>query len=413
MLTDTQCRKATCPAGSPRLRIYDGGSLYLEVAPTGSKRWFFKYYPDGKEDRKALGVYPAVTLKAARQARDDARRSRGDGTHLGQQRKAEKLAQAVNTATTFEAVAREFHATKVKVWSVTHAAQWMRCMEKDVFPRVGSLPLADLKASHLLDTLKRVQARGATRMGHDLREWCGQVFGFGVATGRCDRNPAADLRGALEPYTERHMSAVLDPGKAGELMRAIDAYAGQPTTRAALVLSALTFQRPGNIRAMEWTEIDAAAALWTIPAAKMKRPIAGKINGKPHLVPLSPQALTVLADLRPLTGHGRYVFPCQLTGERPMSENTVRTALRRMGYSNADMTPHGFRAMARTLMGDHAPGIAADVIEAQLAHGKSGPLGMAYDRTEYPQQRRAMMNTWADYLDMLRTGAIVLPFKAA
>ncbi|MEQ1683481.1 MAG: integrase arm-type DNA-binding domain-containing protein [Burkholderiaceae bacterium] len=413
MLTDADCRNAACPAGLKRLRLTDAGGLYLEVSPAGSKRWFWKFYPDGKESRLALGSYPGVKLKAARVARDDARKTRQGGTNPVQARKADKLAKATSSATTFEAVARELHTTKASGWSTTHAKQWLRCLEKDVFPRVGSLPLVDVSAPLLLDTLRKVEARGAVRMAHDLREFCGQVFRYGIATGRCERNAATDLRGALTPYTEKHMAAVLEPIKAGELLRAIAAYAGHPATRAALALSALLFQRPGNIRAMEWVEIDTEAALWTIPADKMKRTVGGKVNGRPHLVPLSPQALAVLAELRPLTGSGRYVFPSLLSGERCMSENTIRSALRRMGYSNDEMTPHGFRAMARTLMIERLPGMSADVLEAQLAHGKSGPLGMAYDRAEFMEQRRVMMSAWAAYLDSLRAGAKVIPFKAA
>jgi integrase len=191
-------------------------------------------------------------------------------------------------------------------------------------------------------------------------------------------------------------------------MRSIDAYTGQPVTRTALLLSALTFQRPGNIRAMEWAEVDMAASMWTIPAQKMKRTVHSKINGRPHLVPLAPQALAALEEIRPLTGHGRFVFPAMTGGEKCMSENTVRVALRRMGYSNDDMTPHGFRAMARTLMVENLPGVSADVIEAQLAHGKSGPLGAAYDRAEFMLQRRELMKRWGDYLDRLRAGAQVI-----
>lgn len=208
------------------------------------------------------------------------------------------------------------------------------------------------------------------------------------------------------------MAAVLEPVAAGALMRSIAAYDGQPVTRAALMLSALLFQRPGNIRMMEWAELDVDGALWSIPATKMKRTVAGKTNGRPHLVPLARQAIAILQDLQPLTGHGRFVFPSLLTGERPMSENTVRTALRRMGYDNDAMTPHGFRAMARTIMVEKL-NVAPDVIEAQLAHGKSGPLGAAYDRAEFMEQRRTMMHLWADYLDTLRSGAKVLPFKAS
>ncbi len=413
MLTDPKCRNATCLPDQKKRRLTDSGGLYLEVSPAGSKRWFWKFYPQGKESRLALGSYPEVNLKAARQARDDARKLKQAGTNPVQQRKAEALAKATSNATTFEAVAREFHGTKSPTWSASHSTQWLRCCENDLFPHLGSLPLAAVSAPLLLETLRKVQKRGALRLAHDLREFAGQVFRFGIATGRCAGNPAADLRGALEPYTEKHMAAVLEPAKAGELLRAIEGYSGQPTTRVALVLSALLFQRPGNIRMMEWAEIDADEALWTIPPDKMKRSKAGKLNGRPHLVPLAPQALALLAELRPLTGHGRYVFPSLLTGERPMSENTIRGALRRMGYSNEEMTAHGFRAMARTLMIERLPGIPADVIEAQLAHGKSGPLGMAYDRAEFLDQRRAMMKAWADYLGRLRSGAQVLSFKAA
>ena len=413
MLTDTECKKASCPAGLKRLRMADGGGLYLEVSPAGSKRWFWKFYPEGKESRLALGSYPVVTLKAARTARDDARKTRQSGTNPVQQRRADKLARATSNATTFEAVAREFHTTKAPGWSSSHAKQWLRCMENDMLPWVGSLPLTEVSAGLLLQTLRRVEARGVTQLPHDLREWAGQVFKHGIATGRCERNPATDLIGTLTPHTVKHAAALLEPTEAGALLRGIDAYAGQPRTRAALVLSALLFQRPGNIRAMEWAEVDVDAALWTIPSDKMKRTKHGKVNGRPHLVPLAPQALAVLAEAQPLTGHGRYVFPSLLTGERCMSDNTVRTALRRMGYANDDMSAHGFRAMARTLIAERLGAISSDVVEAQLAHGKSGPLGMAYDRAEFMDQRRTMMTAWANYLDILRAGALILPFKAA
>lgn len=412
MLTDPACRNAACPEGKPRHRLADAGGLYLEVAPNGSKRWFVKYRFGGKERRLAVGSYPGVTLKAAREARDAARKTREAGTDPVQQRKAEKLVRAVSSATTFEAVARELHGTKSGSWSEHHGAQWLRCLEKDLFPWLGSLPLTDVSAPMLLDTLRRVEKRGTIRMAHDLREYAGQVFRYGIATGRCERNPAADLRGALTPFVVKHAAAVLDPVDAGKLLRAIDDYAGQPTTRAALALSALLFQRPGNIRAMEWAEVDADAGMWTIPAAKMKRTMHGKLNGRPHLVPLAPQALAILAELRPLTGHARYVFPSLLTGNRCMSENTVRTALRRLGYGNEDMSAHGFRAMARTLIAERLPGVGVDVVEAQLAHGKSGPLGMAYDRAEFMDQRRALMTAWADYLDRLRVGADVVRLEA-
>jgi len=413
MLTDADCRNATCPPDLKRRRLTDAAGLYLEVSPAGSKRWFWKFYPNGKESRLALGSYPEVSLKAARLARDDARKTREDGINPVQKRKADKITNAASSATTFEVVAREFHESKASGWSETHAAKWMRGMEKDVFPRIGSLPLASITAPILLDVLSRVEARGAGETARKLSEAMGQVFRRGMVTGRCDRNPADGLAGELRPVTVKHMAAVLDPLKVGELMRGIDGYIGQPVTRAALALSALLFQRPGNVRMMEWSEIDLDAALWSIPAMKMKRTVHGKVNGRPHLVPLSAQALALLKDLQPLTGAGLYVFPSLLTGDRPMSDNTIRSALRRMGYTTEEMTPHGFRAMARTLIIERLPGISPEVIEAQLAHGKSGPLGMAYDRAEFMEQRQQMMQTWADYLDKLRVGAQVIPIRAA
>lgn len=402
MLTDADCRNATCPPEKKRLRLTDAEGLYLEVTPSGAKRWFWKFYPDGKESRLALGAYPRLTLKKAREARDESRADHKAGTNPAQERKRRKLAERAAGVNTFEAVARELHETKASGWSPQYATRWLERMEKDLFPAIGAQPLRDITAPVLLDVLRRVERRGAMETAHTLRQTAGQVFRYGIQTGLCDRNPAPDLQGALKPLKVKNMAALLEPGQVGELMRAIDAYTGQPVTRAALLMSALTFQRPGNIRAMEWAEADLAGAMWAIPAAKMKRTVDGKINGRPHLVPLAPQALAVLEELQPLTGHGRFVFPA-LTGQgKPMSENTVRQALRRMGYSNDEMTPHGFRAMARTLMVEQLPDVSADVIEMQLAHGKTGPLGSAYDRAQFMQQRRALMSRWADYLDSLR-----------
>jgi integrase len=422
MLTDTACRNAKCPPDKARARFADAAGLYLEVTPNEAKRWFWKYRFGGKEKRLALGNYSEagsktviVSLKDAREARDEARRVLKTGTDPVQRRKADAAIKTLAAATTYEAIARELHGVKSKSggWSKGHAAQWLRAQEVHLFPRIGSLPLVDVTAPMLLEALRRVEARGTIRTAHDLREYAGQVFRYGVATGRCSANPAADLRGALTPFAEKNMAAVLEPGRAGELMRAIEGYTGHPITRAALELSALLFQRPGNIRMMEWAEVDLDGGMWTIPSAKMKRTTHGKLNGRPHLVPLAPRAVTILRELHALTGHGRYAFRSLLTGERPMSENTIRAALRRMGYSNDEMTAHGFRAMARTLMAERLPGIEVDVIEAQLAHGKSGPLGTAYDRAEYMEQRRRMMTTWADYLDQLRRGAEVISIKAA
>ena len=411
MLTDADCRNATCPPDVKRRRLTDSGGLYLEISPAGAKRWFWKFYPDGKESRLALGAYPGVSLKAARMARDEARKAREGGANPVQVRKAERLATSASSATTFEAVAREFHQSKAPGWSTSHAERWLRLVEKEALPYIGTLPLTAITAPLALDVLRKVEKRGACETAKKLSECLSQVFRHGIATGRCERNPIPDLRGALKPVTVKHMAAVLEPAQAGALLRACAGYMGQPVTRVALVFSALVFQRPGNVRAMEWAEVDFDGAMWAIPAAKMKRTVHGKVNGRPHMVPLSRQALALLEELKPLTGTSGYVFPSVRTGQRPMSENTIRAALRGMGYSNEDMTPHGYRAMARTLMAERL-GINTDVLEAQLAHGKSGPLGMAYDRAEFMEQRRQMMQVWADYLDALRDGAQVLPFKA-
>lgn len=411
MLTEITCKAASCPDDKPRVRLADAGGLYLEVTPNGAKRWFWKYRFDGKEKRLSLGSYPEVKLKEARLARDDARKVLSQGSDPVQRRKIEKATARVNSATTFEKVAREFHGFKVKEWSEAHSTKWLRLQEVNLFPWIGPLPIAEITAPLLLEQLRRVEKRGKNETAHSLRQYAGQVFRYGMATGRCTQDPAHALRGALQAVIVKHMAAVLEPAQAGELLRAIDAYHGQPATREALLLSALLFQRPGNIREMEWAWVDLEGGMLTIPAASMKRTKQGKINGRPHLVPLAPQAVECLKRMQSHSGSGRYVFPSLLTGERPMSDNTVNTALRRMGYTNSEMTAHGFRAMARTILGEHLE-TDPEVIEAQLAHGKSGPLGMAYDRTTYIAQRRKMMLEWADYLDRLRLGADVIPLRA-
>ena len=413
MLTDPDCKNAKCPTEKKRERLTDGGGLYLEVSPTGAKRWFWKFYPEGKESRLALGSYPAVTLKAARNARDEARRARQSGTNPVQARKADKIAKAASNATTFEAVAREFHGVQKAGWSEGHASKWIRMNELYLFPHLGTLPLSSIKVPALLATLRKVEKKGILSTAQDLQQMAGQVFRYGVQAGYCERNPAADLKGALKPHVAQHFAAVLDPVEAGGLLRAIDGYTGQPTTLAALQLSALFFQRPGNIRAMEWTWLDLDKAMLTIPPSDMKRKKHEKINGKPHLVPLSKQAVTILKSIKPLTGHGRYVFPGARDHAKPMSDGTVNAALRRLDFGNDEHVAHGFRAMARTMIAERIPGIPADMVEAQLGHGKTGPLGGAYDRAEYVQQRRQMMQTWADYLDQLRAGAQVITLKTA
>jgi integrase len=411
-LTNTFVKNIKHSIGSAAGKYRDGGGMYLLVNASG-KYWRMDYRFADKRKTLSFGVYPSISLAKARQRREKAREQLADGIDPGVSKRDEKMAKVITAANTFEVVAREFHKSKSDSWSSSYAEKWLRGQEKDLFPYVGRLPLATITAPILLSALRRVDARGAIESAHTLRQTAGQVFIYGLQTGRCERNPSADLRGALKPVIVKHMSAILDPIQVGELLRAIDGYSGQPITRAALGLSALLFQRPGNIRQMQWSWIDFENALLTIPSADMKRSKIQKINGRPHLVPLASQALQYLIELHSLTGHGKYVFPSLRSGERPMSDNTVNAALRRMGFSQDEMSAHGFRATARTLMVERIPGISPDVIEAQLAHGKSGPLGMAYDRAEFLEQRRKMMVEWASYLDKLRVGAEVIQLKGA
>lgn len=401
MLTEVACKAASCPPDKARARYTDAGGLYLEVSPTGSKRWFWKYTLAGKEKRLALGSYPEVKLKAAREARDEARKLQRAGTDPVVRRRVDKAAALANHSNTYELLARAFHCKQAPSWSEVHAAKWLRLQEMYLFPWIGQIPVRDISAPILLEPLQRVENKGLHETAVSLRQYAGQVFRFGIATGRCTHDPATQLRDALRTPQVRHMAAVLTPEKVGQLMRAIDAYDGMESTKEALLLSALLFQRPGNIRAMEWAWVDFDNAMLTIPASAMKRTKEGKRSGQPHDVPLARQALAALKRVHGRTGHGVYVFPSILTGERPMSDNTINVALRRMGYTKEEMTAHGFRAMARTLLAERLD-VNPEYIEEQLAHGKSGPLGSAYDRAKYREQRREMMQQWADYLEKLR-----------
>lgn len=406
-------------------RLNDGDGMRLDVQPSGSGWWRLRYRFGGKEGMLSLGTYPDVPLALARQRRDEARALIAAGTDPSEQRKATKREQSERTAAaqavadgkpapgSFEAIARDWwevvHTAKV---SEGHAERTLIRLQNDVFPFIGARPIVEIEAPELLAVLRRIEARGAIETAHRAKDACGQVFRYGIAAGHCTRNPAADLREALKPVPTRHHAAIVEPKQAGELLRAMEAYQGHPLTRAALVLSALLMLRPGELRQLEWAWIDFDAAMLTIPGDLMKRRKAEKANGAPHIVPLAPQALAILRDdVHPLSAGGRYVFPALTTADRPMSENTVRGALRRMGYSNDDMTAHGFRAMARTMAAERL-GVAPEVIEAQLAHVVPDALGRAYNRTQYLEQRRELMAKWADYLDRLRKGADVLPLPS-
>lgn len=416
--------KAAVASGKAR-KFSDGAGLVLEARPNGAGWWRLRYWRNGKEGMLSLGTYPEVSLADARGRRDEARRQLAAGENLSERRtqeKAERAAQAHRAALeeageplpgTFEQVAREWmdvvHRTKV---STSHADRTLMRMVNDAFPWIGRRPVGEIEPPELLKVLRKVEARGAIETAHRLKDACGQVFRYGIATGACSRNPAADLRDALRPVQTKHHAAIVEPAEVGKLLRDMADYSGNPITRAALALSALLLLRPGELRHMEWAWLDLDGSMLTIPGEVMKRTKLDKANGPPHMVPLAGQAKAVLEGLQSLTGDGRYVFPALTTRQRCMSENTVRSALRRMGYGNDDMTAHGFRATARTMIAERLD-IAPEIIEAQLAHAVPDALGRAYNRTQYLEQRRAMMQTWADYLDKLRAGAEVLPFKVA
>ena len=392
----------TVKNAKPKDRPYKmpiGDGLVLEVRPNGGKWWRLRYYFESREKMLSLGVYPAVTLKDARQRRDDARKLLANGVDPSQARKAGKalVAQEVES---FEIIAREWHERHKATWTESTAKTNIFRLERDIFPHLGNRPIKDITAPEILAALRRVESRGADETARRLRTLCGQVFRYAVATGKCERDPASDLRGALTKAKPKSFAAITDPREVAGLLRAIDGYSGSPETLAALRLAPLTFVRPGELRRAEWAEFDLEAAQWRIPAEKMKMRDA-------HIVPLSRQAVAVLEELKPLTGSGRYLFPSERTNDRPMSENTVNAALRRLGYARDEMTGHGFRAMASTLL--HEKGWPSDVIERQLAHAERNKVKAAYNRAGHMAERRKMMQAWADYLDALKAGAKVTP----
>jgi integrase len=408
MLTDIQCRNATCPIEKKQARFYDSGGLYLQVSPTGTKRWFLKYRIEKAEKQMALGSYPAVTLIAARKARDSAKELKAEGRDPVQVRKIEKLKASNPAGDTFKVVALEWFAKQAPLWSAPHGERSLRQFERDLFPWIGARRLKEIEPVELLATLRKVEERGAIETADRGLMLARQVWRYGVATGRVDRDITADLKGALSPYRGKHFAAITDPVRLGGLIRAIRGYKGGQIVRAALQLTPLLFQRPNELRGAAWAEIDLDAALWTIPAARMKRGKDGKENGDPHLVPLPTQAVAILRGLQPYTGHGVMVFPSERDHSRPLSENSVRTALISMGYTSDIQTWHGFRATARTMLAERLD-IDPLVIEAQLAHAVKDANGRAYNRTQYLAHRAKMMQQWADYLDQLAMQLPITP----
>lgn len=401
-LTDIQVKSA-----KPKEKDYkltDGEGLFLLVASTGGKRWRFKYRFGGKEKLLALGIYPDVSLLEARVKRHEARNQLAHGIDPGGERKA--LKQAIQerqeiVENSFEIVAREWHGKFSVNWSPGHADTTIQRLERDVFPWLGAKPVSEVRPVDLLAILRRIEGRGALETAHRVRTICGQVLRYAVATGRAERDSAADLRGALPPVREKHHAAFTDPKEVAELLRAIEGFKGTFHVKCALKLAPMLFVRPGELRQMEWAEIDFEVEQWNLPSEKMKMKQA-------HIVPLCKQAMAILKELQPLTGYGRYVFPCHRSPLRPMTNNAINAALRRMGYTSDEMTGHGFRAMARTIL-DEVLQVRPDFIEHQLAHAVKDPNGRAYNRTAHLAERKKMMQLWADYLDGLKTMAKVIP----
>lgn len=403
MLTDTEIRRA-----KPKEKAYklsDEKGLYLEIMPNSARYWRMKYRFEGKEKRAAFGVYPEVTLKEAREKRDEARKLLAQGIDPTEHKRAVKASKAALTEHSFEVIAREWFAKHAPNWAASHGDKIIRRLERDVFPWIGGKPIAELTAPELLAVARRVEDRGALETAHRALQDCGQVFRYAIATGRAERNPVGDLRGELPPVKGEHFAALTEPKRLSELLRAIDAYEGTLVTKCALQLAPLVFVRPGELRQAQWADIDLEAAEWRYLVTK---------TDTQHIVSLSRQAVAILETLHPLTGHGRYVFPSARTpnGSRPMSDVALLAALRRMGFDKTEATVHGFRAVARTLL-DEELGYPPHIIEHQLAHAVKDPLGRAYNRTQHLPERRKMMQAWADYFDRLKQGADVIPIRRA
>lgn len=398
-LTDTKIRNAK-PTDKVQ-KLFDGGGLYLEVARSGGKWWRLKYRYGGKEKRLSLGVYPEISLRDARERRDDAKKLLANDIDPSEARRAKKAAKVEQSLNSFESVAREWHNKYLPTWTEKHADTIIRRLELNIFPWLGNKPISDINAPQLLQAIRRIEERGALETAHRVLSCCGQVFRYAIATGRAERDPSGDLRGALPPVkSKKHFAAVTEPDQIAAVLRAIDGYEGTLTVRCALRLAPLVFVRPGELRKAEWADIDLDAAEWRYIVTK---------TDTPHIVPLARQSVAILREMKPLTGQSRYVFPSARSTSRPMSDNAILAAMRRMGIGKDEMSGHGFRAMARTIL-DEILGFRPDYIEHQLAHAVRDPNGRAYNRTAHLPERRQMMQDWADYLEQLKTGAKVVPF---
>jgi integrase len=386
------------------IKLSDGEGLYLLVQPNGAKYWRLAYRFDGKQKTLAIGVYPDIGLQDARERRQEAKKLLANDIDPSQAKKSQKAARQALVANSFESVAREWFSKQAPNWKENHASRIIRRLELNIFPWLGRVPIETITAPELLKAIRRVESRGAIETAHRVLANCGQIFRYAIATARASRDLAADLRGALPPTQEIHHASITDPKKVGELLRDIEGYQGAFVTKCALRLAPLVFLRPTELRHAEWSEIDFSKAEWRIPASKMKMKAM-------HIVPLSTQAQAILLEIQPLTGQGRYVFPSVRSNSRAMSENTVLAAIRRLGYAKGEMTGHGFRSMASTLLNEQ--GFNRDAIERQLAHAEGNSVRRAYNFAEYLAERQAMMQHWADYLDGLAQGAKILNFKTS
>jgi integrase len=395
-LSETRIRAAK-PTDKP-YKLRDGRGLHLLVTPAGGRLWRFRYRHAGRESMLGLGAYPEVSLKAARDRREEARKLVAAGADPAAQRRAERAGHA----NTFEGIAREWLALQSRKLSERTYAKKLARFEALVFPFLGTRPIADIGAPDLLPVLRKVESRGKMETAHRVRSECGQIFRYAVATGRAARNPAADLVGALAPVVVRNHPAITDPGKIGELLRAIAGYVGQPSTEFALKIAPYVFVRPGELRAAQWSEFDLDNAEWRIPGTRMKM-------RELHVVPLARQVVELVRDLQRITGASPYLFPGLRTKTRPISNNTLNAALRRLGFTGDEMVSHGFRSMASTLLNEQ--GFHPDVIELQLAHAERNEVRSAYNRAQRLDERRRMMQAWADYLDGLREGGQIIPIK--
>ncbi len=374
-------------------KLFDENGLYLEIRPNGSKWWRFRYTLLGKEKRISMGVYPEVSLKEARQRRDKAREQLFEGNDPSHIKKARKLAGVLSMEDCFEVVAREWVERSRDTWAPSHSKRIIDRLENDIFPFLGKRRISEITPLELLAALRQVENRGAVETAHRINQTCGQIFRYAIVTARATQDITLALKGALRPHKPKHLASIIDPQAIGELLRAIEGYKGSFIARCALRLAPLVFVRPGELRGAEWAEFEMGKAMWRIPPERMKM-------RRLHMVPLSRQAMAILEEIKPVTGHLKYVFPSTVKGNRPMSENTVLAALRRMGYSKDEMTGHGFRSMASTLLNEQ--GYNRDWIERQLAHAESNNVRAAYNYAEHIQERTKMMQEWADFLDSLR-----------